>query len=79
MKEYLFLVTYFDVMTCLTGISTKFHSDLRKINFDKVVFEDLLFTMAYRVSLTMIEGWPTTDAFAPEFKGQKYQYIVAES
>jgi hypothetical protein len=48
-------MTYFDVMTCLTGISRKFHSDLRKINSDKVVFENLLLTMAKGVSLMTVE------------------------
>ncbi len=54
-KEYLFLVTYSDVMTCLTGISRKFHGDLRKINSEKVVFEDLLFTMAKGVSFMTLK------------------------
>ena len=55
MKEYLFSVTYSDVMTCLTGISKKFHSDLRKINSDKVVFEDLLLTTAKEVPIITVE------------------------
>jgi hypothetical protein len=42
-------------MTCLTGISRKFHGDLRKINSEKVVFEDLLFTMAKGVSFMTLK------------------------